>query len=170
MVVCGYTFNSKNIPKTHKPLLSNNLGVFEHAQDWRVRPYSTARERKAFCSCTAIAALSLYQKKRKKKLFFLCYLVSEGKHELEKGSRTFTLLPREFVGGLVDRFMNGCLGNKGWPHGAITIGEVGAEYSYLGGEAISRCCKYKGFVMHGWMDRHITKELYAGASCLICCV
>ena len=35
-VVCGYTFNSKNIPKTHKLLLSNNLGVFEHAQDWRV--------------------------------------------------------------------------------------------------------------------------------------
>ena len=70
----------------------------------------------------------------------------------------------------MDRFMNGCLGNKGWPHGAITIGEVGAEYSYLGGEAISRCCKYKGFLMHGWMDRQITKELYAGASCLISCV
>jgi hypothetical protein len=54
--------------------------------------------------------------------------------------------------------------------GAITIGDFGAEYSYLGGEAISQCCKYKGFVMYGWMDRHITKELYAGATCLICCV
>ena len=36
VAVCGYTFSGKNIPKSHKPLLSNNLGVYEHAQDWRV--------------------------------------------------------------------------------------------------------------------------------------
>ena len=99
--------------------------------------------------------------------FFFCFvfnMLSEGKYELEKCSRGFTLLPREFIGSVLDKVMNGCLGNKGWPHGAITVGEAGAEYSFLGGEAISRCCKYKGFTMHGWLDRHISRELYAGAT------
>ena len=95
--------------------------------------------------------------------------VSEGKYELEKCSRGFTLLPREFVGSVLDKVMNGCLGNKAWPHGAITVGEAAAEYSYLGGEAISRCCKYKGFVVHAWLDRHITRELYAGATYFVHC-
>ena len=80
---------------------------------------------------------------------------------------TFTLLPREFIGSVLDKLMNGCLGNKAWPHGAITVGEVAAEYSYLGGEALSHCCKYKGFILHGWLDRHITKELYAGAGSFV---
>ena len=71
---------------------------------------------------------------------------------------------REFLGFVLDKVMNGCLGNKGWPHGAITVGEAGAEYSFLGGEDISRCCKYKGFTVHGWLDRHISRELYAGVT------
>ena len=79
------------------------------------------------------------------------------------------MLPREFIGSVLDKVMNGCLGNKGWPHGAITVGEAGGEYSYLGGEAMSRCCKYKGFIVHAWLDRHITRELYAGATCFILC-
>jgi hypothetical protein len=163
MVVCGYTFNAKNLPKTHKPLLSNNLGIYEHAQDWRVRPYSTARDSKPFFTCTVMSAAHKCYSYSFFSSFFLQY-VSEGKYELEKCSRGFTLLPREFIGSVLDKVMNGCLGNKGWPHGAITVGEAGAEYSFLGGEAISRCCKYKGFTVHGWLDRHISRELYAGVT------
>ena len=95
---------------------------------------------------------------------------SEGKFELEKCNKSFTLLPREFVGSLVDKFLNGALANKAWPHGALTVGEVGAEYSYLGGESIARCCKYKGFVLNQWMDRQMSKDLYAGALGLVYCV
>ena len=90
--------------------------------------------------------------------------------ELEKCNKSFTLLPREFVGSLVDKFLNGALANKAWPHGALTVGEVGAEYSYLGGESIARCCKYKGFVLNQWMERQMTKDLYAGALGLVYCV
>ena len=58
VAVCGYTFSGKNIPKSHKPLLSNNLGVYEHAQDWRVRPYSAARESKSLCLSRDIAVVN----------------------------------------------------------------------------------------------------------------
>ena len=46
----------------------------------------------------------------------------------------FYFASREFVGSVLDKVMNGCLGNKAWPHGAITVGEAAAEYSrsYLG--------------------------------------
>ena len=64
----------------------------------------------------------------------------------------------------------GALVNKAWPHGALTVGEVAAEYSYLGGESIARCCKYKGFVLNQWMERQMTKDLYAGALGLVYCV
>ena len=103
-------------------------------------------------------------------MFLFLHTFSEGKFELEKCNKSFTLLPREFVGSLVDKFLNGALANKAWPHGALTVGEVGAEYSYLGGESIARCCKYKGFVLNQWMDRQMTKDLYAGALGLVYCV
>ena len=68
--------------------------------------------------------------------FYFFTLTSEGKLELEKCNKSFTLLPREFVGTLVDKFLNGALANKAWPHGALTVGEVAAEYSYLGGRPL----------------------------------
>ena len=98
--------------------------------------------------------------------FYFFTLTSEGKLELEKCNKSFTLLPREFVGTLVDKFLNGALAIKAWPHGALTVGEVAAEYSYLGGETIARCCKYKGFFLNPWLERQMTKGLYAGVLCL----
>ena len=103
-------------------------------------------------------------------MFLFLHTFSEGKFELEKCNKSFTLLPREFVGSLVDKFLNGALANKAWPHGALTVGEVGAEYSYLGGESIACRCKYKGFVLNQWMDRQMSKDLYAGALGLVYCV
>ena len=77
--------------------------------------------------------------------------VSEGKYELEKCSRGLTLLPREFVGSVLDKVMNGCLGNKAWPHGAITVGEAAAEYSYLGVKPSLVAANTKSSLrMHGW--------------------
>ena len=80
-------------------------------------------------------------------------LVSERKFELEKCSKSFTLLPRKFLECLLDKFMSGCLGNKAWSRGAITVGEVGAEYSHLGGEAISQCALQVQRVHLAWMVR-----------------
>ena len=59
---------------------------------------------------------------------------------------SFHVASLEFLGSLVEKFMNGCLGNKVWPHGAITVGEVAAKYSYLGVKPYHWCCKYQGIV------------------------
>ena len=40
-------------------------------------------------------------------------VASEVTFELEKPGRDFVLLPRAFMGALVDKFMGGCLGGKG---------------------------------------------------------
>ena len=88
----------------------------------------------------------------------------EKSFELEKLDRSFTLLPSDFVGTLIDKFLNGSLGNKSWPHGSIRVAELGAEFSFLGHEAISRCCKYRGYITTHWMDRPLSKELNAGIS------
>ena len=111
--VCGYTFSGTNIHKSHKPLLSNNLGVYEHAQDWRVRPYSAARDSKSLCISRDIWVVNTGTKF----CFYFFTLTSEGKLELEKCNKSFSLLPWEFVGTLVDKFLNRALANKAWPHG-----------------------------------------------------
>ena len=37
-------------------------------------------------------------------------------------------------------------------------------------ETIARCCKYKGFVLNHWIERQMTKDLYAGALGFVYCV
>jgi hypothetical protein len=54
------------------------------------------------------------------------------------------------------------LGAKGWPAGSIKVAELFGEYSFLGLETISRCCKYRGYLSHGWMAQHMKRELYKG--------
>ena len=91
------------------------------------------------------------------------YVASEDTpSELEKPGQEFVLLPRAFMGALVDKFMGGCLGGKGWPAGTIQVAELYGEYSFLGLESISRCCKYRGYIKQTWMGQHILKELYQG--------
>ena len=67
--------------------------------------------------------------------------LSETSFELEKISREFSILPRAFLGALIDKFMGGSLGGKGWPAGTIKVAEL--------------------FTL-GWMAPHIKKELYEG--------
>ena len=56
----------------------------------------------------------------------------------------------------MDKFVHGCLGNKAWPHSAITIGEVGAEYSYLGGKPFRGAASTKGLsCMDGWTGKSL---------------
>ena len=88
--------------------------------------------------------------------------LSETSFEIDKVSREFSLLPRSFLGALIDKFMGGSLGAKGWPAGSIKVAELFGEYSFLGLETISRCCKYRGYLSHGWMAQHMKRELYEG--------
>lgn len=87
---------------------------------------------------------------------------SEASLELEKVGRDFSVLPRAFVGALVDKFMGGALGAKGWPAGTVKVAELCGEYSFLGLESISRCCMYRGYLTNGWMAEHMKTELYDG--------
>ena len=58
------------------------------------------------------------------------------------------MLPR--LGSVLDKVMDGCLGNKSWPHGAITV--TGGEYSYLGVKPCLVAVNTKGSLcMHGWI-------------------
>ena len=82
--------------------------------------------------------------------------------ELEKISRDFTLLPRTFMGALIDKFVGGSLGGRGWPTGTIQVAELHGEYSFLGFEAISRCCKYRGYLNNAFMAETMKTELYDG--------
>ena len=81
---------------------------------------------------------------------------------LKKLDYSFTLLPSDFVGTLIDKFLNGCLGNKSWPHSSIRVAELGAEFYFLRLEAILHCCKYCGYIINHRMDRPMTKELNGG--------
>jgi hypothetical protein len=85
--------------------------------------------------------------------------------ELEKISRDFTLLPRTFMGALIDKFVGGSLGGRGWPTGTIQVAELQGEYSFLGFEAISRCCKYRGYLNNSFMAETMKTELYDGGMC-----
>ena len=73
--------------------------------------------------------------------------------------RSFTLLPSDFVGTLIDKFLNGSLGNKSWPHDSIRVAKLGADFSFLGLEATSYFCKYRGYIINHRMDNPMTKEL-----------
>ena len=92
--------------------------------------------------------------------FFACF--SETEFELCKVDKHFTLVPADLAGSLIDKFFQGSLSGRGWPNGSLTVLEPNAEYSYMGLEAISRCCKYIGLVQNIWVSRQISKELYAG--------
>ena len=92
--------------------------------------------------------------------FFACF--AETEFELCKVDKHFTLVPADLAGSLIDKFFQGSLSGRGWPNGSLTVLEPNAEYSYMGLEAISRCCKYIGLVQNIWVSRQISKELYAG--------
>ena len=89
----------------------------------------------------------------------LCLFPSETILELEKVSRDFCLLPRDFMGALVDNYFGGSLVGRGWPTGTIKVAELCAEFSFLGIEAISRCCKYRGYLTNAWILKDMQKEL-----------
>ena len=74
----------------------------------------------------------------------------------------FNLLPPSFMGALIEKFMGGALAGKGWPCGQIKVAELCGEYSFLGLEAVTRCCKYRAYLTNPWMSEHIATELYAG--------
>ena len=97
--------------------------------------------------------------------FFACF--AETEFELCKVDKHFTLVPADLAGSLIDKFFQGSLSGRGWPNGSLTVLEPNAEYSYLGLEAISRCCKYIGLVQNIWVSRQRTKELYAGYLLLV---
>jgi len=92
--------------------------------------------------------------------FFACF--AETEFELCKVDKHFTLVPADLAGSLIDKFFQGSLLGRGWPNGSLSVLEPNAEYSYMGLEAISRCCKCIGLVQNMWVSRQITKELYAG--------
>jgi len=95
-------------------------------------------------------------------IFMLCFFPSETILELEKVSRDFCLLPRDFLGALIDKFFGGSLGGRGWPTGTIKVAELCAEFSFLGLEAITRCCKYRGYLSNAWILNDMHKELCEG--------
>ena len=101
-------------------------------------------------------------------IFMLCFFPSETILELEKVSRDFCLLPQDFMGTLVDKFFGGSLGGRGWPTGTIKVAELCAEFSFLGIEAISRCCKYRGYLTNAWILKDMQKELCEGG--ILCSV
>ena len=88
--------------------------------------------------------------------------ISEASLELDKVGRDFSVLPRAFMGALLDKFMDGGLGAKGWPAGTVKVAELGGEYSLLGLESIARCCMYRVYLKHEWMAEHMKIELYDG--------
>ena len=94
--------------------------------------------------------------------FFVVACFAETEFELCKVDKHFTLVPADLAGSLIDKFFQGSLSGRGWPNGSLTVLEPNAEYSYMGLEAISRCCKYIGLVQNIWVSRQISKELYAG--------
>ena len=70
----------------------------------------------------------------------------------------------EVLGSVLGKVMNGWLGNKAWPHSAITVGEAPAEFSYRGVEAMPRCCKHKEVILNGWLDcQHSKSNVYISA-------
>ena len=84
---------------------------------------------------------------------------SEASLELEKVGHDFSVLPCAFVGALMNKFMGGALGAKGWPAGTVKVAELCGEYFFLGLESIARCCMYRGCLKHGCMAEHIKTEL-----------
>ena len=66
------------------------------------------------------------------------------------------------MGALVDNFFGGSLGGKGWPTGTIKVAELCGEFSFLGVEAITRCCKYLGYLNNAWMLQDMQKDLFEG--------
>ena len=94
--------------------------------------------------------------------YFFVVRFAETEFELCKVDKHFTLVPADLAGSLIDKFFQGSLSGRGWPNGSLTVLEPNAEYSYMGLEAISRCCKYIGLVQNIWVSRQISKELYAG--------
>ena len=72
------------------------------------------------------------------------------------------LVPTDLVGTLIDKFFQGSLSGRDWRSVSLMVLEVNAEYSYLGLEAISRCCKYIGLVQNICFFCQITQALYAG--------
>ena len=162
MLVCGHTFDINSMPKSFKPLLSNDLGLFDPPGDWRVRPYAAARN-VVKSTCFLLPARFAFCKLMCKLVFFFCFACfAETEVELCKVDKHFTLVPADLAGSLIDKFFQGSLSGRGWPNGSLTVLEPNAEYSYMGLEAISRCCKYIGLVQNIWVSRQISKELYAG--------
>ena len=76
--------------------------------------------------------------------------LSESSFEIDKVPGEFALLLCVFLGALIDKFMGGSLGGKGWPAETSKVAELFGEYSFLGLASISRCCKYRGYLSHGW--------------------
>ena len=168
-VVCGYTFGRNSLPKTHKPVFDSCIGAFRNAGDWRVRPYVSARHSLkvramngvlTFTTSFCVSKLTI--------IFMLCFFPSETILELEKLTRDFCLLPRDFLGALIDKFFGGSLGGRGWPTGTIKVAELCAEFSFLGLEAITRCCKYRGYLSNAWILNDMHKELCEGG--ILCSV
>ena len=98
----------------------------------------------------------------------LCLFPLETIVVLEKVCRDFTLLLQDFFGVLVDNFFGGSLGGKGWPTGTIKVAELCGEFSFLGIEAISRCCKYRGYLTNAYILKDMQKELCEGG--ILCSV
>ena len=74
-----------------------------------------------------------------------CFFVvrfAETEFELPKVDKHFSLVPADLAGSLIDKFFQGSLSGRGWPNGSLTVLEPNAEYSYMGLEAISRCCNW----------------------------
>jgi len=90
---------------------------------------------------------------------------TESYFELEKVGRDFTLLPRTFMGAIIEKFCGGALGGKGWPAGTIQVAERHGEFSFLGLEAIARCCKYRSYLNNSFMADQMKKDLCEGGVC-----
>ena len=90
-------------------------------------------------------------------LFALYY--TETLMEFENIARDFTLLPRTFMGALIDKFVGGLLGGKGWPAGTIQAAELHGDYSFLGLENIGYCYKYHCCLNNHFMADTMKKRL-----------
>ena len=168
-VVCGYTFGRNSLPKTHKPVFDSCIGAFRNAGDWRVRPYASARHRvKSKCH---ERFFNFYNE-------FLCFKTHHYIYAMflslinypwawETYSR-FLSSASLFLGALIDKFFGGSLGGRGWPTGTIKVAELCAEFSFLGLEAITRCCKYRGYLSNAWILNDMHKELCEGG--ILCSV
>ena len=122
-LVVGCNFEIEEAPEWYVPSLSNFLGEFAEAGDWRSSPYyslikpSTGYYLNSFCDW-----LGWYWTKCEQVEYYHC--VAEQEDDISQRSRYFKLVPRGLLGKLIDRFLGGCMGQKNWPCAPIKVAEV----------------------------------------------